>query len=162
MKKIPSHQLYKPIIDKLYKTNLFIKLADTFVDIVRGFVIAPNLENGLKISVDCIQLSAIYYSHSSTLPLISLSTLYQVYNHNYDEAIKSIIITTGIIFMSTALYTTTPALSLIFTAGFTGYAGYELLKNSYELYNELSNLEGAELLNNNAELENQVNYNYDI
>ena len=136
-----SLEIYKPIMDKLCKANLFIKVADTSIDIIKG-LINPTLKSSLKISIDCIQLSAMYYdSYSVMLPITGIGALYQIYNADYEGAVKSVITSAGIIFMSTAIYATAPALSVVLTAGYTGYTGYAMLKNVCELYYEYQNID---------------------
>ena len=143
---IASSEIYKPVMNKLYKANLFIKVADTSIDITKGFI-KPTLESGLKISIDFIQLSSMYYgSYGVMLPITIIGAAYQIYNDDYEGAVKSVITSTGITFMSTAVCAAAPALSVILTAGFTGYAGYTMLQNGYELYYEWQ--EDIEITNN--------------
>jgi len=155
---IASSEIYKPVINKLYNANLFIKIADTSIDITKGFI-KPTLENGLKISIDCMQLSAMYYgSYGVMLPIAIIGALYQIYNDDYEGAVKSVITSAGITFMSTAVYAAAPALSVTFTAGFTGYAGYTMLKNGYELYYEWYDIEITNNLEHKMTSEEIINY----
>ena len=152
---IVSSEIYKPVMDKLYKANLFIKVADTSIDITKG-LIKPTLENGLKISIDCIQLSAMYYSNYAIMvPTTALGVLYQIYNSDYIGATASVVTSTGIVVMSAAVYAAAPALSVTLTAGFTGYTGYTMLKNAYELYYEWQDMK---IISNLEHVEEIINY----
>lgn len=80
------------------------------------------------------------------LPISSMGALYQIYDGDYENAIKTIITSVGITFMTTAVYSAAPALSVILATSYTGYAGYTMFQNGYELYDEW--LEYMDITNN--------------
>jgi hypothetical protein len=134
-----SIELYKPVIEQLCKVNIVIKVADTTIDMARGYR-EVSIDNGVKVGIDIAQLVGIYKGLSYIgLPISIGGAAYQAYKGNYADATTSIITTVGFGILTTTVYTTAPALGLGMSIGFTTYAGYGMMKNGYNLYNELYN-----------------------
>jgi hypothetical protein len=99
-----------------------------------------SVDNGVKVGIDIAQLVGIYKGLSYIgLPISIGGAAYQAYKGNYADATTSIITTVGFGILTTTVYTTAPALGLGMSIGFTTYAGYGMMKNGYNLYNELYN-----------------------
>ena len=129
-------ELYTPIMEKLQKANIIVEAADTAIDSVRAFK-DPSLENILKVGTGCIHLVSMYTGKTGVmLPIAAAGSAYQVYQGDYWEAAASMTKAIGFTLMFSTAYATAPAIAVVLSAGFTGYATYLMLDNGYELYNE--------------------------
>ena len=129
-------ELYTPIMEKLQKANIIVEAADTAIDSVRAFK-DPSLENILKVGTGCIHLVSMYTGKTGVmLPIAAAGSAYQAYQGDYWEAATSMTKAIGFTLMFSTVYATAPAIAIVLSAGFTGYATYSMLDNGYELYNE--------------------------
>jgi hypothetical protein len=129
-------ELYAPIMQKLQKANIIVEAADTAIDSIRAFK-DPSLENVLKVGIGCIHLASMYTGKTGVmLPIAAAGSVYQAYQGDYWEATTSMTKAIGFTLMFSTVYTTAPAVAVVLSAGFTGYATYSMLNNGYELYNE--------------------------
>ena len=131
-----STELYKPIMEQLREFNIIVKGLDVIIEAVRTFK-DPSLENTLKATIGCIQLASIYAEMTNIIfPITAIGSLYQAYQGNYWESTMLITKSIGFTLMFSTVYAAAPALSVVLSAGFTGYAVYSTINNGYNLYNE--------------------------
>jgi len=129
-------ELYAPIMQKLQKVNIIVEAADTAIDSIRAFK-DPSLENVLKVGTGCIHIVSMYTGKTGVmLPIAAAGSVYQAYQGDYWEAATSMTKAIGFTLMFSTVYATAPAVAVVLSAGFTGYATYSMLNNGYELYKE--------------------------
>jgi len=129
-------ELYTPIMEKLQKVNIVVEAVDTTIDSIRAFK-DPSLENVLKVGTGCVYLASMYTGKTGVmLPIAAAGSAYQVYQGDYWEAAASMTKAIGFTLMFSTIYTTAPAVAVVLSTGFTGYATYSMLNNGYKLYNE--------------------------
>ena len=115
----------------------------TPIDSIRAFK-DPSLENVLKVSTGCIHLVSMYTGKTGVmLPIAVAGSAYQAYQGDYWEAATSMTKAIGFTLMFSTIYTTAPAVAVVLSAGFTGYATYSMLNNGYELImsNSINNID---------------------
>lgn len=130
--------LYKPIMNKLQKVNIGIKIADTAVDTGR-LIYNPTENNIIKVGVDFAQLAGFYMqSPIAIISTTAIDSFYQIYeDNNFLGAISSVAKNAGLVMAVSVISANAPALYVVTTAGFTLYGGYSLAKNVYDLANDL-------------------------
>ena len=129
-------ELYTPIMQKLQKVNIIVEAVDTAIDSVRAFK-DPSLENVLKVGAGCVHLASMYTGKTGViLPIAVVGSAYQAYQGDCWKAATSMTKAIGFTLMFSTVYTTAPAVAVVLSTGFTGYATYSMLNNGYELYNE--------------------------
>ncbi|WP_165379668.1 hypothetical protein, partial [Rickettsiales endosymbiont of Peranema trichophorum] len=121
----------------MYKAALSIKIADTVVDVLR-VVNRPTVENVKQVVLGTVHVYGMYKGLSVYgLALVGLEATYQVYQGEYAEALKQVLITT--VYMALPIVMGAgglPYAGLIFTSGMTVYSLYHLMSNVHSLYTE--------------------------
>lgn len=133
-----TEKLYAPAVDLIQKANLGIKIGDVSIEVVRA-THDPSIGNVVKVVTGMISTTALYMGKSGimnyTLPI---EMGYKIYEEDYVGAASSAVSGVATIFTYSALCGSMPVLSIPLTAGMTVYSRYSMLKNGYNLYNELN------------------------
>ena len=133
-----TEKLYAPAIDVIQKANLGIKIGDVSIEVIRA-THDPSIGNVVKATTGMISTTALYMGKSGimnyTLPI---EMGYKIYEEDYVGAASSAVLGVTTIFTYSALCGSMPVLSIPLTAGMTVYSGYSMVKNGYNLYNELN------------------------
>ncbi|WP_207215398.1 hypothetical protein, partial [Rickettsiales endosymbiont of Peranema trichophorum] len=128
----------------IYKAALSIKIADTVVDVLR-VVNRPTVENVKQVVLGTVHVYGMYKGLSVYgLALVGLEATYQVYQGEYAEALKQVLITT--VYMALPIVMGAgglPHAGLIFTSGMTVYSLYHLMSNVHSLYIEYTSDENG-------------------
>ncbi|RZI47005.1 NACHT domain-containing protein [Rickettsiales endosymbiont of Peranema trichophorum] len=128
----------------LYKTSLGVKVADTVVDVLRA-VNQPTLENGKKVVFDTVHLYGMCKGlNGYGLAVGALEASYQVYQGEYTEAVKHLLITGAYMALPMVMAATgVPYAGLLFAVVMTAYSGYHLVSNTHALYVEYTSEDNA-------------------
>ena len=165
-----TEKLYAPAVDVIQKANLGIKIGDASIELVRA-TYDPSVGNVVKATTGMISTTALYMGKSGimnyTLPI---EMGYKIYEEDYMGAASSAVSGVATIFAYSALCGSMPVLSIPLTAGMTVYSGYSMLKNGYNLYNELNEEKGEsnqfsiydESLINSREIESIPDFVQDV
>lgn len=133
-----TEKLYAPAVDVIQKANLGIKIGDVSIEVVSA-THDPSIGNVVKAVTGMISTTALYMRKSDimnyTLPI---EMGYKIYEEDYVGEASSAVSGVATIFTYSALCGSMPVLSIPFTAEMTVYSGYSMLKNGYNLYNELN------------------------
>ncbi|RZI47610.1 hypothetical protein EDM53_01045 [Rickettsiales endosymbiont of Peranema trichophorum] len=128
----------------MYKAALSIKIADTVVDVLR-VVNRPTVENVKQVVLGTVHVYGMYKGlNVYGLALVGLEATYQVYQGEYAEALKQVLITT--VYMALPIVMGAgglPYAGLIFTSGMTVYSLYHLMSNVHSLYIEYTSDENG-------------------
>ena len=129
--------VYELRMKQIQNANIIIKGIDTLIEAVR-VTYDPTSVNQAKVAIGVVHTTLLYMGKTETVLLMSIiEGIYQAYEGDWEEVVKTATFGTGITIMYSVLCSTLPAISLPFATGFTMYSAYYVLNNGYELYNEL-------------------------
>ena len=145
----PDKNSYNTLIDKinflLHIATIGLKILDTAVDSMR-LVSEPTAANAKKVVLDSAYL---YFTYSGvngySAAVASIEASYQLYQGEYQDALKVVASTAGYMSLSYALaYVGMPYLSFAYGVGMLVYVAYNAISNANSLYQEKFKLEGVE------------------
>ena len=146
-----AEKVYGPVMNVVQKANLGIKGKDVTIETVRA-ISDPSVGNIVKATTGGITAASLFMGKTGVMKYtLPIEMGYKVYEGDYTGAVQS-----GISGVATTLaYSALCARQVLcvpVTVGMTAYGGWNVLKNGYNLYNELftEQKEGSQLIIQNG------------
>ena len=119
----------------LYKTGVGLKVLDMAVDSMR-LINEPTVENTKKIVFDTTYLYGMYKGvNSYSIAVSAIEASYQVHNGEYYQGLTQVATTALYMAVPTVIgYVGIPYVGFLYGVGMTVYTGYNVMFNSYSLY----------------------------